>query len=59
MDWTTILQAVFLAAMLVFLAPKAYQMIKHSPEGDTNQWLSALIPLGAVMGFVLLLIFLV
>ena len=59
MEWTQILSAVFIAAMLVFLAPRAMRMMKESPEGDTNQWMSALIPLGIVMAFVVLLISLV
>jgi hypothetical protein len=58
-DWTRILQALFIVAMLAFIAPKAFQMMKHSPEGSGSDWMSALIPLAAVIGFVLLLMYLI
>ena len=59
MDWTQILAAVFIGAMLVFLAPRAMRMMKESPEGSSSDWMSALIPLGVVIAFVVLLIKLV
>ena len=59
MDWTTILSAVFVAAMLAFIAPRAFRMMKDSPQGTSKEWISALIPLGVVILFVILLIKLV
>jgi flagellar biogenesis protein FliO len=59
MDWTQILSAVFVAAMLVFIAPKAFRMMKESPQGSSSDWTSALLPLAAVIAFVVLLIYLV
>ena len=59
MDWTQILAAVFIAAMLVFLAPRAFRMMKESPEGSTSDWLSALIPIAVVGGFIALLVMMV
>ena len=58
-DWTRILQALFIVAMIAFIAPRAIQMMKNSPEGNAQDWLSALIPLGAVIAFVILLVYLV
>jgi len=59
MDWTQILSAVFVAAMLAFLAPRAFRMMKDSPQGNSSDWMSALIPLAVVAAFVVLLIKLV
>ena len=59
MDWTTILSAIFIAAMLAFIAPRAFRMMKDSPQGSSSDWMSALIPLGVVILFVILLIKLV
>ena len=58
-DWVRILQAVFFAAMIAFIAPRAIRMMKESPEGSSQDWISALIPLGAVIAFVVLLIYMV
>jgi flagellar biogenesis protein FliO len=58
-DWTRILQALFFVAMIAFVAPRAMRMVKNSPEGNAAQWMSALVPLGAVIAFVVLLIYLV
>ena len=59
MDWTQILGAVLMAAMLVFIAPKAFRMMKESPEGSSSDWMAAMLPLAAVAAFVVLLIYLV
>lgn len=59
MDWLKITSALFLAAMIIFLWPRAKQMIKKSPKGSSEDWKTALIPLAAVIGFVILLIMMV
>ncbi len=56
MDWTQILAAVFLAAMLVFLLPRAKQMMKNSPKAESGDWQSVLLPVGMVVLFVIFLI---
>ena len=56
MDWMKIFSALFIVMMLVYLIPKVKGMIKNSPKAQGNDWLSALIPLILVMGFVFLLI---
>ena len=53
--WMKIGSAVLLVAMLVILIPRARQMLKESPKGTTQQWISFLIPIGIVVLFVLLL----
>jgi len=56
MDWMKIFSALFIVMMLVYLIPRAKDMIKNSPKAQGNDWLSVLIPLILVMGFVFLLI---
>ena len=55
MDWMAIATAILIAMMIVVLWPRARQMLKESPEGSTSDWMSALIPLGVVVLFVILL----
>lgn len=57
--WMKIGSAALLILMLVYLLPRAKQMLKHSPKGSSNDWMAVLIPLLLVLGFVLLLIELV
>ena len=57
--WMQIGAAVLLVMMLVFLIPRARQMVKESPKGTPAQWVSFLIPIGIVVLFVLLLMQLV
>jgi hypothetical protein len=57
--WMKILAAVLLVMMLVFLFPRARQMITESPKGSGQDWMAAVIPLALVAGFVILLIALV
>jgi hypothetical protein len=57
--WMKILSAVLLVMMLVFLLPRAKQMINDSPKGSSQDWMAAMIPLALVAGFVILLIALV
>jgi archaellum biogenesis protein FlaJ (TadC family) len=54
--WLKIGTAILLVMMLMFLLPRAKEMLKNSPKGTSQEWMSALIPLLAVAGFVLLLV---
>lgn len=56
MDWTQILYAILLAAMIVFLWPHASRMMEESKNAENKDWQGALLPLGAVVLFVILLI---
>jgi zinc transporter ZupT len=53
--WMKIGSAALLVVMLIVLIPRAKQMLKESPKGSTSDWTSALIPIGLVVLFVLLL----
>lgn len=59
MDWMQIVSALALIAFIVILIPSARQMIKNSPKGSSSDWVSFIIPISAVILFILLLIKLV
>jgi hypothetical protein len=59
MDWTKIIWAMLLGAMILFLWPRAKQMLKHSPKAQKGDWQAVLLPLAFVVGFVVLLILMV
>jgi len=59
MDWMKIASALMLLVMLIFLWPRARQMMKESPKGSSDDWKAAIIPLAAVIGFVILLVMMV
>ena len=51
--------AVLLIAMIVFIFPRMRQAVKHSPKGNLQDWMGYIIPLIAVIGFIILLIMMV
>jgi len=57
--WLKIGSALLLVVMLVVLFPSAKRMMKESPKGTPQQWMSFLIPVVVVALFVLLLMQLV
>jgi hypothetical protein len=59
MDWMQIGWALLLGAMIVFIFPRAKQMMTNSPKAEPGDWQSVLLPIAAVIGFVILLIMLV
>ena len=59
MDGIQIASAVFLVLMLVFLFPRAKQMFFNTPIAESGDWGAVLLPLLGVVGFVILLIWLV
>lgn len=59
MDWVKIGSALFMAAMLIYLFPRAKQTIENSPKGSMKDWMGYILPMGAVILFVILLIALV
>ncbi len=56
MDWMKIGTALFLILLLVYLFPRAKDMLKNSPKASGNDLLSIAIPLLLVILFVYLLI---
>ncbi len=56
MDWIKIGSAALMIGMLFFIYPRVRQAMKHSPKGTTQDWMGFVVPLVAVIGFVVLLI---
>jgi hypothetical protein len=56
MDWEKLLAAGLLIMMLVYLIPRAKQMINASPKGTSNDWMGFVLILGGIALFILLLI---
>ena len=54
--WMQIGWALVLVVMLFFMVPRLNAALKESPKGSVVQWMGALIPLGLVLLFVLLLV---
>jgi hypothetical protein len=59
MDWMKIGSAVLLGIFLILIFPRAMYMLKHSPKGSNKDWIGAMLLLGVVALFVLLLMKLV
>lgn len=53
--WMKIGSALLLGAMILFLLPRAKQMMQESPKAEPGQWQSAIIPILLVIGFVVFL----
>ena len=49
MDWVKIGSAIFLAAMLIYLFPRARQTIENSPKGNMKDWMGFVVPMAAVV----------
>ena len=56
MDWLKIGSALFLGAMLIFIYPRMKHAIKNSPKGTMQDWMGYIIPIMAVVVFVIFLI---
>ena len=58
-DWMKLLYASALILMLVYLIPRAKQMMEVSAQAENKDWKGVVIPLVAVVVFVVFLISLV
>ena len=56
MDWMAIGSAVLIIAMMFFIFPSLKHAVKNSPKGSSSDWMGFVIPLAAVVGFIILLI---
>ena len=56
MDWMKILSAVALGLMIIYLLPRAKQMMKMSAEVENKDWMGVLIPIAGVILFVVFLV---
>ena len=59
MDWLKIASAVLLVAMFFMILPSAKRMVKESPKGSSSDWMGFVVPMAAVVLFIVLLIALV
>ena len=48
-----------MGAMLIYLFPRAKQTIENSPKGTMKEWMGFILPMAAVVMFIILLIALV
>jgi len=56
MDWMKIIAAIALVAMIAFIFPRARAMMKNSPKAEKGDWQSFLLPIVAVVLFIVLLV---
>ena len=56
MDWLQIGSAALLVGMLVMIFPRVRHAMKNSPKGTAQDWMGYVVPLVAVIAFVVLLI---
>ena len=56
MDWTNIMFVLVLGAMVIFLWPNAKRMLKNSPKGSGDDWRGFLIPMLAIVLFIVFLV---
>jgi hypothetical protein len=59
MDWVKIFSAILLVGWIIFMWPRAKYWLQNSPKAQKGDWQAAILPLAAVVGFVILLIMLV
>ena len=59
MDWMKIGWAILLIAMIAVVFPRAKHMLTNSPKAEKGDWMTVLLPIVAVVAFVILLTMLV
>ena len=59
MDWMKIGTALLLLMMIIYLFPRAKVMMTHSPKAEPGEWQTDILPILAVILFVMVLIALV
>ncbi len=57
--WEMLLVGVVVALVLLWMVPGVKASLRSGRKGSAGDWKAVLLPLGLVIGFVLLLIFLV
>ncbi len=56
MNWIAIGSAALLIGMIIFIFPRMKHAVANSPKGTMKDWMGYLVPLAAVIGFIILLI---
>jgi len=59
MDWLKIGSALFMLAMVIYLFPRAKHAVQNSPKGTLKDWMGYVLPLAAIVLFIIVLISLV
>ena len=59
MDWMKIISAVLIVGWIIFIWPRAKHWLQNSPKAQAGDWQAALLPIGFVILFVIVLIMLV
>ena len=59
MDWMKIISAIALGLMIIYLLPRAKQMMKASAEVENKDWMGVVVPIVCVVLFVFFLVSLV
>ncbi len=54
--WEYVLAGIIAAGVLFFWGPGTRQRLKDSPKGSPQDWMTAVLPIGAVVLFVVFLI---
>ena len=57
--WMKIAAAIAIGMMLVFMFPRAKHWLEHGPKAEKGDWQAAILPILAVVGFVILLVMMV
>ncbi len=55
MDWIQILSALFLGMMAVILFPRVKHALANSRKAQPSEWMGAILPILAVVAFVVFL----
>ena len=56
MNWMAIGSAALLIGMMVFIFPSMKNAVANAPKGTMKDWMGYILPLVAVIGFIILLI---
>lgn len=56
MDWMKIAWAILIGMMIIWLLPRAKDMLSNSPKATSDDWRAFILPLVLVIGFVVLLV---
>jgi len=59
MNWMQIGFAILLGMMIVVIYPRVKHSMNNSPKAEKGDWMSVVMPILAVVGFIILLIMLV
>ena len=59
MDWTKWITAGLLVMMIIYIFPRAKQMLSNSPKGSNQDWMGFAFVIGLVTLFVIFLIMMV